>query len=153
MSQPQIKAFDCATGPDLGTTAACTECVKDQANSGKAAQIRANDGREKRKRRFEEVAFAAFLVSVSAALWFCVALLGDFMNPRLLFIPFLSFLPPISVSLLAYLFCKYAEKRAESIVTGREEAEEQRRRELVAAVTRATRPAGTENTSDASPAA
>jgi hypothetical protein len=49
------------------------------------------------------------------------------MNPRLLSISFVSFVPPITLSLFMYVSCKYVEQEAESIVTEREEEEEQRR--------------------------
>lgn len=108
----------------------------------------ANDHKEKRKKRLEGIALAAFLLSVSAAGWFLFALLLDFMNPRLLSISFVSFVPPIALSLFMYVFCKYVEKKAEAIVTEREEEEEQRRRDVVAALTRGARPASTKKTSD-----
>ena len=106
------------------------------------------DHKEKRQKRLKGIAFAAFLLSLSAAGWFLIALLGDLMNPRLLSISFVSFVPPIALSLFMYAFCKYVEKKAEAIVTEREEEEEQRRRDLVAALTRGARPASTKKTSD-----
>jgi len=108
----------------------------------------AEDHKEKSKKRLERIAFAAFLLSLGAAVWFLFALLGDFMNPRLLSIPFLSFVPPLALSLLMYAFCKYVEKKAEAIVTEREEEEEQRRRDIVAALTRGARPASMKKPSD-----
>jgi hypothetical protein len=108
----------------------------------------AKDHKEKRKKRLEGIAFAAFLLSVSAAGWFLIALLLDLMNPRLLSISFVSFLPPIALSLFMYVYCKYVEKKAEAIVTEREEEEEQRRRDLVAAITRGARPASTKKPPD-----
>jgi cytochrome c-type biogenesis protein CcmH/NrfF len=77
-----------------------------------------------------------------------MALLEDLMNPRLLSISFVSFVPPIALSLLMYVVCKYAEKKAEAIVTEREEQEEQRRRDIVAALTRGERPASTKTPPD-----
>lgn len=110
----------------------------------------AKDHKEKRKKRIEGIAFVAFLLSVSAAGWFLIALLLDLMNPRLLSISFVSFVPSIALSLLMYVFCRYMEKKAEAIVTEREEEEEQRKRDLVAALTRGgARPASTKKTSDA----
>jgi hypothetical protein len=89
---------------------------------------------EKRKRRLDRIAFSAFLLSLSAAGWFLIALLGDLMNPRLLSISFVSFAPPIALSLSMFAFCKYVQKKADAIVTETEEEEEQRRRDLVAAL-------------------
>jgi hypothetical protein len=106
------------------------------------------DDKQKRKKRLEGIAFAAFLLSLGAGGWFLIALLGDLMNPRLLSISFVSFVPPIAVSLFMYVSCKYVEKKAEAIVTEREEEEEQRRRDLVAAITRGARPASTNKPSD-----
>ncbi len=100
----------------------------------------ANDPREKRKRRLEQIAFAAFMLSLSAGSWALIALLADFMNPRLLSISFFSFVPPIVLSFFMYLVCKYVEKKADGIVTEREEEEEQRRRDLVAAIAVGARP-------------
>jgi hypothetical protein len=105
-----------------------------------------NDGtakhpKEKRKKRLDRTAFSAFLLSLSAAGWFLIALLGDLMNPRLLSISFVSFVPPITLSLSMYAICKYVQKKADAIVTETEEDEEQRRRDIVAAITRATQPA------------
>ncbi len=108
----------------------------------------AKDQKEKRKKRLKGIAFAAFLLSLGAGGWFLIALLGDFMNPRLLSISFVSFVPPIALSLFMYLFCKYVERKAEAIVTEREEEEEQRRRDLVAAIAHGARPAGTKKPSD-----
>jgi hypothetical protein len=108
----------------------------------------AKDDKEKRKKGLEGIAFAAFLLSLSAAGWFLIALLADLMNPRLLSISFVSFAPPIALSLFMYVFCKYVGKKAEAIVTEREEEEEQRRRDLVAALTRQARPASTKKPSD-----
>jgi len=108
----------------------------------------AKDHKEKRKKRLEGIAFAAFLLSLGAAGWFLFALLGDLMNPRLLSISFVSFVPPIALSLFMYVFCKNVEKKAEAIVTEREEEEQQRRRDLVAAITRGARPASTKKPSD-----
>lgn len=108
----------------------------------------AKDHREKRKKRFKGIAFAAFLLSLGAAGWFLIALLGDLMNPRLLSISFVSFAPPITLSLFMLVFCKYVEKKAEAIVTEREEEEEQRRRDIVAAITRGTRLVSTKKLSD-----
>jgi hypothetical protein len=101
----------------------------------------AKDQKEKKKKRLEGIAFAAFLLSTGAAGWFLFALLGDVMNPRLLSISFVSFVPPIALSLLMYGLCKYVERKAEAIVTERQEEEEQRRRDIVAAITRGARPA------------
>ena len=108
----------------------------------------AKDQKEKRKKRLEGIAFAAFLLSLSAAGWFLFALLGDLMNPRLLSISVVSFVPPITLSLFMYVLCKYVERKAEAIVTEREEEEERRRRDIVAALTRGTRPASTKKPSD-----
>lgn len=108
----------------------------------------AKDQKEKRKKRLERIAFAAFLLSASAAGWLLFALLGDLMNPRLLSISFVSFVPPIALSLFMYALRKYVEKKAETIVTEREEEEEQRRRDIVAAITRGARPASTKKPSD-----
>jgi hypothetical protein len=108
----------------------------------------AKDHKEKRKKRLKGISFAAFLLSLSAAGWFLIALLGDLMNPRLLSISFISFVPPIALSLFMYVFCKYVEKKADAIVTEREEEEEQRRRDLVAALARGARPASTKKPSD-----
>ncbi len=107
----------------------------------------AKDHKEKRKKRLEGIAFAAFLLSLGAGGWFLIALLADLMNPRLLSISFVSFVPPIALSLFMYVFCKYVEKKAEAIVTEREE-EEQRRRDLVAAISHGARPASTKKPSD-----
>jgi hypothetical protein len=108
----------------------------------------AKDHKEKRKKRLEGIAFAAFLLALGAGGWFIMALLGDLMNPRLLSISFVSCVPPIALSLLMYVSCKYVEKKAEAIVTEREEEEEQRRRDLVAAITHGTRPSNTKKPSD-----
>ena len=97
--------------------------------------------KEKRKQRLDRIAFSAFLLSLSAAGWFLMALLGDLLNPRLLSISFVSFVPPIALSLSMYAFCKYVQKKADAIVTERQEEEEQRRRDIVAAITRGARPA------------
>jgi hypothetical protein len=104
----------------------------------------AKDHKEKRKKRLKRVAFAAFLLCLGAGGWFLIALLGDFMNPKLLSISFVSFVPPIALSFFMYVSCKYVEKKAEAIVTEREEKEAQRRRDVVAAISRWTRPAGTD---------
>jgi hypothetical protein len=108
----------------------------------------AKDHKGKRKKRLKEIAFAAFLLSLGAAGWFLIALLGDLMNPRLLSISFVSFMPPIALSLFMYVFCKYVEKKAEAIVTEREEEEEQRRRDIVAAMSPGARPASTKEPFD-----
>lgn len=105
--------------------------------------------KEEIKKRLQKIAFAAFLISLSAAGWFLMALLGDLMNPRLLSISFVSYVPPIGLSLFMYVFCKYVEKKAEAIVTEHEEEEEQRRREIVAALTRGSRPASAKKPSNA----
>jgi hypothetical protein len=104
--------------------------------------------KEKRKKRLKRIAFAAFLLSLGAAGWFLITLLGDLMNPRLLSLSFVSFVPPIALSLLMFVFCKYVEKKAEAIVTEREEEEEQRRGDLVAAIIRRARPVSTRKPSD-----
>jgi hypothetical protein len=70
-----------------------------------------------------------------------MSLLADLLNPRLLSISFVSFVPPIALSISMYAFCKYVQKKADAIVTETEEEEEQRRRDIVAAITRATQPA------------
>jgi hypothetical protein len=108
----------------------------------------AKDHKEKRKKRLKRVAFAAFLLSLGAGGWFLIGLLGDFMNSRLLSISFVSFVPPIALSLFMYVSCKYVGEKAEAIVTEREEEEEQRRRDVVAAISRWTRPASTRKPSD-----
>jgi hypothetical protein len=100
----------------------------------------ADDPNEKRKRRLEQIALAAFMLSLSAGGWALIALLADFMNPRLLSISFFSFVPPIALSFLMYVVCKYVEKRAEGIVTERQEEEERRRRDLAAAIAVGARP-------------
>lgn len=100
----------------------------------------ANDPNEKRKRRLEQIALAAFMLSLSAGGWALIALLADFMNPRLLSISFSSFVPPVALSFFMYVVCKYVEKKAESIVTQHEEEEEQRRRDLMAALALGARP-------------
>ncbi|HEV2729458.1 MAG TPA: hypothetical protein VGV15_05455, partial [Terriglobales bacterium] len=64
----------------------------------------AKDHKEKRKKRLKAIAFAAFLLSLSAAGWFLIALLADLMNPSLIFISFASFVPPIALSLIMYCF-------------------------------------------------
>jgi hypothetical protein len=107
----------------------------------------AKDHKEKRKKRLKGIAFAAFFLSLGAGGWFLIGLLGDLMNPRLLSISFASFVPPIALSLFMYVSCKYVEQKAESIVTEREEEEEQRRRDIVAAISRWTRPASTKQPS------
>jgi hypothetical protein len=108
----------------------------------------AKDQKEKRKKRLEGTAFAAFLLSLGAAGWFLFALLGDLMNPRLLSISFVSFVPPITLSLSMYVFCKCVEKKADAIVTERQEEEEQRRRDIVAAISRGARSASTKKPFD-----
>jgi hypothetical protein len=107
----------------------------------------AKDHKEKRKKRLQGIAFAAFLLSLGAAAWFLFALLGDLMNPRLLSISCVSFMPPIAISVFMYASCKYVEEKAEAIVTEREEEEEQRRRDLVAAITHGATPASTKKPS------
>ena len=109
---------------------------------------RAKDSKEKRKKRFEKIAFASFLLFVGAAGWFLMALFGAFMNAHLLFIPFVSFVPPILVSLFMYLCCKYAQRKAGTIVTEREEEAERQRQDRIAAAMCAVRITGTKNTSD-----
>jgi predicted DNA repair protein MutK len=69
------------------------------------------------------------------------------MNARLLFIPFVSLVPPIVVSLFMYLCCKYAEKKADAIVTEREEEAERQRQDRIAAAMRAVGTTGTKNAS------
>jgi hypothetical protein len=105
------------------------------------------DPKEKRKKRLMKIAFTAFLLSLSAAGWFLLALLADLMNTKLLSISFLSLLPPIALSLILYAFCKYVEKKADAIITERQEQEQQRRRDLVAALslTLGVRSANTKN--------
>lgn len=100
----------------------------------------ANDHKEKRKKRLKGVAFVAFLLSLGAGGWLLIALLGDLMNPRLLSISFVSLVPPMALFLFMYVSCKYVEKKAEAIITEREEEENQRRRDLVAAITYGARP-------------
>lgn len=107
----------------------------------------ASNSKEKRKKRLEKIAFISFFLSLGGAVWSLVALLGDVMNSRLLFIPFVSFVPPLGFSLLMYLFCKYVQKKADKIVTEREEEEELRRQDLVA---KAKCAAGTNRTDGAS---
>lgn len=108
----------------------------------------ATDHKEMRKKRLESIAFAAFVISLIAAVWFLMGLLSDVMNPRLLSISFVSFAPPIALILFMYVLRKYVEKKAEAIVTEREEEEEQRRRDIVAALTRGARPWSTRKPSD-----
>jgi hypothetical protein len=112
----------------------------------------AKDHKEKRKKRLKAIAFAAFLFSLSAAGWFLIALLADLMNPRLLSISFGSSVPPIARSLFMYMFCRYMEKKAEAIVTEREQEREeekkQRRQDLVTALTRGARLSTTKKPSD-----
>lgn len=88
--------------------------------------------KEKRKKRLNRIAFAAFLLSLGAAGWFLIALLVDLMNSRLLSISPVAFAPPIAVFLCLYAVRKYVEKEAETIMTERE-AEEQQRRDLAVA--------------------
>lgn len=111
----------------------------------------ANDPKERRKKRLDRIAFSAFLLSLSAVVWFLMALIADLMNPRLLSISYVSFIPPIALSLSMYAFCKYVQKKADAIVTKTKEEEEQRKRDLVAAVssTQGVRPAGTKEPPEA----
>jgi hypothetical protein len=71
----------------------------------------AGDHKEKRKKRLKRIAFAAFLLSLGAAGWFLITLLGDLMNPRLLSISFVSFVPPIALSCLCSCFVSTLRKR------------------------------------------
>ena len=107
-----------------------------------------NDPKEKRKNRLKGIAFAAFVLSLGAAGWSLIALLANVMNPRVLSISFLSVVPPIAVGLLMYFLCKYVEKKAEAIVTEREEDVQRHRQELVAAITYAVRPLTTRKPPD-----
>ena len=93
----------------------------------------AKDDKENRKKLLKGIALAAFLLSFGATGWFLVALLSDLMNPRLLSISFVSFVPPIALFLFMYLSRKYLEMKSGLIITEREEEREQQRQLLVAA--------------------
>ena len=108
----------------------------------------ANDSKEKKKKRLEKIAFVSFLLSLGAAGWFIIALLADLMNSRLLFIPFVSFVFPIALSLFMYGCCKYAQNKADAIVTERKEEEERQRQDRIAAIMRALRTTRTKDAPD-----
>jgi hypothetical protein len=103
-------------------------------------EVTAKGSKEKKKRRLEKIAFVSFILSTGAAGWFLLALIGDLINARQLFIPLTSLVPPIIISLIMYVCCKYAQKRANAIVTEREEEQERLRQERIAAAMRGLRP-------------
>lgn len=72
------------------------------------------------------------------------------MNPRLISVSFVSFVPPIALSRSMYAFCRYVREKADAIVTETEDEEEQRRRDLVAALSLigGVRPASTKKHSE-----